>query len=161
MSKTKIGRAPSRGMPNNTVAHAVARNTMRGHVRTVGIELFLTRDGDQAKGLLSHLAWIVGMGAEISLQVMEDSPTARHQHTVLRNVLQLAINDCRWRADLAEPIWAAVQEASELLMAHPATALSVQAGAEFLAERVRSGAVRMADVAGAEIYQTRTMELAA
>lgn len=154
MSKNNKRRAPSRGNPmNNPVAHAVARNTMRCHVRSVGIELFLTQDGDQAKGLLSHLAWIVGLGAEISLQVMEGSPTARHQHTVLRNVLQLAVNDCRWRGDLAESIWAAVQEASDLLMTHPSAALEAQGRADFLAERVRAGAARMDDVAGAEVYR--------
>ncbi|MDH0866478.1 hypothetical protein [Mitsuaria sp. GD03876] len=161
MSKTNKSRAPSRGLPNNSVAHAVARNTMRSHARSVGIVIFLTQDGDHAKGLLSHLTWIIGMGAEIALQVVEGSVTARRQHTVLRNLVQLAIADCRWRADLAEPIWAAVEEARDLMMAHPNAAVVAVAGADFLSARVRSGTVRMDDVAGAEIYQVTPLELAA
>jgi hypothetical protein len=154
MQQASTSRAPSRGLQKgNLVANAVARATMRSHVRSVGIELFLTKEGEQAKGLLSHLAWIVGMGAEIALQELEGSETARHQHTVLRNLVQLAVNDCRWRAVLAEPIWAAVQEASELLMRFPLAGLRAQAGADFLAARVRTGAVLLDDVAGVELYQ--------
>lgn len=154
MQHASRSRAPSRVRPTgNLVANAVARATMRSHGRTVGIELFLTNEGEQAKGLLAHLAWIVGMGAEIALQELEGSETARRQHTVLRNLVQLAVNDCRWRAVLAEPIWAAVQEASELLMRFPLAGLRAQAGADFLAARVRAGAVQVDDVAGVELCQ--------
>lgn len=144
----------------NTSAHpvaiAIAANRMRNHLRTVGIELFMTGDGDSATGLLSHLGWIVGIGAEIAVQTAPGSEIARRQHMVLRNLVHMAADGCTWRAALAEPVWAAALEANDLMVKHPTVGVAVAPGADELAERIRSGLARMSDIAGAEIYaQTR------
>ncbi|PZP30468.1 MAG: hypothetical protein DI603_15200 [Roseateles depolymerans] len=140
------------GLTVNPVATAMAVSRMRSHMRTVGIALFLTDDGAEARGLVSHLAWIIGMGAEISANRLPGSDVAKRQHIVLRNLVHIATEGCAWRASLAEAIWAAALEANGLLMKYPTTGLAVQAGADQLADSIKAGSVRMADVAGAEIY---------
>lgn len=135
------------------VATAVAISRMRNHMRTVGIEVFMTQDGDEARGLLSHLAWVIGMGSEISAHLGPGSDQARRLHITLRNLVHLACHGCTWRADLAEPIWSAALESNDLLIKHPSIGLAVGPGADYLAERIKSGQVRMTDIAGAEIYK--------
>ncbi len=154
MRKTKRRQQASRANPHaNPVAIAMAAARMRSHLRTVGIELFMTGDGEQATGLVSHLAWIIGMGAEIAANLMPGNDVAKRQHMVLRNLVQIATEGCTWRSSLAEPVWDAALEANRLLMAHPTIGLAVQAGADSLADSIKTGSVRMADVAGAEIYR--------
>ena len=153
MRKTKRRQHGGRAHPHShPVATAMAAARMRNHMRTVGIELFMTNDGEEARGLVSHLAWIIAMGAEISANRLPGSDVAKRQHCVLRNLVQIATEGCTWRASLAEAIWAAALEANGLLMQHPTTGLAVQAGADQLADSIKAGSVRMADVAGAEIY---------
>lgn len=149
---SRRGRRPATSLAH-PVAAAVAVARMRNHMRTVGIELFMTDDAQPAAGLVSHLAWIIGMGAEISAQTAPGSEAARRQHMVLRNLVHMATEGCTWRAALAEPIWAAALEAHDLLTKHPSRGLAIVASADFLAERVKSGQIRMSDIAGAEIYQ--------
>ncbi|WP_422015224.1 hypothetical protein [Roseateles sp.] len=131
----------------------MATNRMRNHLRTVGIELFMTSDGETARGLVSHLAWIVGIGAEIAANTAPGSDLARRQHAMLRNLVQIATEGCAWRAALAEQIWTAAQEGHDLMVRHPTLGLAVLAGADHLAARVAAGDVCISDVAGAEIYR--------
>lgn len=157
MTHKTAGRRKQRPNPHaHPVAAAMATNRMRSHLRTVGIEVFMTNDGEPAPGLLSHLCWIIGIGAEIAAHITPGSEPARRQHTVLRNLVHIAAEGCTWRADLAEAIWEAALEANDLLIKHPSTGLAMVPGADHLAARVKAGQVRMSDIAGAEIYQGAT-----
>lgn len=157
MRKTAGRRHHRRADPSShPVATAVAANRMRNHLRTVGIELFMTGDGERATGLLSHLGWIVGLGAEIAAQTSPGSEIAERQLTVLRNLVQMATEGSSWRAALAEPIWAAALEANELLVKHPAKGLAIAPSADYLAERIKTGQARMSDIAGADASQVVT-----
>lgn len=137
---------------NNPVATAMAVHRMRTHLRTIGISMFMTADGEPAAGLVSHLAWILGIGSEIAANTSPGSDAARRQHTMLRNLVQIAVDGCNWRAALTEQLWAAAQEANALMVQHPAIGQAMIPGADYLAERIKAGEVCMSDVAGVEVY---------
>lgn len=163
--RTSAGRRNDR-RPNphaNPVATAMAIHRMRTHMRTIGISMFMTADGEKATGLVSHLAWIVGIGAEIAASTAPGGDLARRQHAMLRNLVQIAVDGCAWRMALAEQLWAAAQEAHGLMVKHPTLGQRLIPGADYLAARIKDGQVRMSDVAGAEIYaaSAEALELAA
>lgn len=137
---------------SHPVAATVAVNRMRNHMRTVGIEVFLMQEGENARGLLSHLGWMIGLGAEIAATVAPRSPQARTLHGALRTLLQTVVDGATWRIDQAEPLWQAAQQSHQLLVDNPHIGLAAEAGADYIAQRIKDGTASMADVAGAELY---------
>lgn len=137
---------------SHPVAATVALNRMRNHLRTVGIEIFLMQEGENARGLLSHLGWMIGLGAEIAATVTPHSPQARTLHGALRTLLQTVVDGATWRSDQAEPLWQAASQSQQLLVDHPQVGMAAQASADYLAQRIKDGTACMADVAGAEVY---------
>jgi len=134
------------------VAQAAALDDLASHLRTTRIGLYQQQDGEPARGYLAHLAWMLGLGAEVALHTGDDA--ARSLHSTLRTlVAEVCVRDgyC-WRADLAGVLDEAVGHAHRLITRHAAIALTMQPGADWLAVRIRDGLVQASDVAGAEIY---------
>lgn len=138
---------------SNPIAVAMAKHKMRSHLRTISIEIFLLQEGEFAKGLIAHIAWVIGLGAEIAAQTNPGSAQAKRLHSMLRNVVQLAIDGCTWRVELAEPIHQASQAAGDLLMKHADLAMACVPDADYIASRIDNAEIQMSDIAGAEVYQ--------
>lgn len=124
---------------------------MASHMTTVSIAVYMTADGEPARDLLSHLGWVIGIGAEIAAAVAPSLPQAKRLHAALRTVIQLGIDNA-WQAAQAGVLSNAANEASALLIAHPGIGVEQISSGDYIAARIRDGAARLTDVAGAEIY---------
>lgn len=136
---------------SHPVATAVAKARMASHMTTVGIAVYMTADGEPARDLLSHLGWIIGIGAEIAAEVAPGLPQAKRLHAALRTVIQLSMDNA-WQAVQAGVLADAANEASALLIAHPGIGVEQISSGDYIAARIRDGVARLTDVAGAEIY---------
>lgn len=133
------------------VATAVALQQMGRHMTVVSISVFMAEDGAPARDLLSHLCWMLAIGAEISAQLTPGTAQAKRLHAALRSVVQMGIDDA-WQSSQAPAIDTAANEAKALLIAHPTAGLALIPSADWLSSRIRDGVARLSDVAGAEIY---------
>jgi len=96
---------------SHPVATAVAKARMASHMTTVGIAVYMTADGEPARDLLSHLGWVIGIGAEIAAEVAPGLPQAKRLHAALRTVIQLSMDNA-WQAAQAGVLSDAANEAS-------------------------------------------------
>jgi hypothetical protein len=133
-------------------------NDMRAALTEVRISMYGLPDGDRsdkAVHLLSHLAWLIGMGAELGFRLQPAGPEARRLHGALRQVVDLCLQGrgYTWRTEHAVPLERAAADSHELLLAHAEIALQMLPGADYLSNRVRSRTLIREDVAGAEIYR--------
>lgn len=134
------------------VGKSIALQRMRAASVDIGITALTRTDGEPAHELLASLAWCIGLGAEIAVHVMPASADARRLHAALRTVVAASVAGGGWPAAQAVVLLQAMERAHELLIAHPRVGQAMTPGADYLAERVRTGAARMDDVAGAELY---------
>lgn len=138
----------------NPVAAAVARESMRDAARAERIATLMMIDGEDATEALAHHAWIIGLGAEVALQVVgTEHPALRRLHGALRSVAAMCLHHgyC-WRADHAMPLEAALAEAHELITRHPAQAARFTRDADFLAWAITQHKLPPDAIAGAELY---------
>lgn len=138
----------------NPVAAAVARDSMREAARVERIATLLMEDGEDATEALAHHAWIIGLGAEIALQVHgTEHPALRRLHGALRSLAAMCLqHGYRWRADQARPLEAALAEAHQLIVTHPAQASKFTRDADFLAWSITHHKLPPDAIAGAELY---------
>lgn len=134
------------------VASAIALQRMRGHLTTVCIAIYLADDGQADLELLSHLGWVIGIGAEIAAQRSPDTAEARRLHAALRTVVAMSVDGGAWQSSQAPALDSACNAALALFTAHPNQGLDLIPSADWLASRIRDGQARLTDVAGAEIY---------
>lgn len=152
VKRRHVARSRAELARGNPVATAVALQRMRSHMTTVSIAIYMAEDGLADSGLLSHLGWMLGIGAEISAQLTPGMPEAKRLHAALRAVIAMSVDGSVWRASQAPVLDIACNEALALFTAHPVQGLDLIASADWLAERIRTGQARLSDVAGAEIY---------
>lgn len=137
-----------------------AHEELRSALIEVQLHLYGLPDGDrspQALHLLSHLAWLIGMGAELAHALNPGGPEARRLHGALRQVLDLCLmgRGYTWRSEFAPVLERAAMDSHALLLARPELAVQMIPGANYLSNRVRSRSLTADDVAGAEIYRER------
>ena len=138
-------------------AKGQALNDMRTALTEVQLHIYGLPDGDRtdkALHLLSHIAWLIGMGAELSHHRAPGSPEARRLHGALRQVVDLCLRPpgYTWRNQHATALELAAIDSHAMLLALPEISLQLLPGAEYLSNRIRSRTLIAADVAGAEIY---------
>lgn len=134
------------------VARAIVLRRMRAAIRDLGVAIYLLPDGERDPDMLAAIAWGIGVGAEIAANVMPGSSTAKRLHAALRTVVALSESGGHWQSSQAGPLLDAMEQAQQLLVAHPHVGQSVMGCADHLAERIRHGTARLSDVAGAELY---------
>lgn len=163
MSRTQHGRRRHRAMAEipayrNPVAAAVARQRMKAAARDERIGALLMQQDEDATDLLAHLAWIIGLGAEIALQVHgSHHATLRRLHGALRSVAAMCLHHgYRWQASQAVALQEALAEAHQLISAEPAIATRYTRGADWLASVISRHQLPADAVAGAELYQPTT-----
>lgn len=128
---------------------------MRSALVEVQLTMFGLPDGDRtdrAVHLLSHPAWLIGMGAELAHAMAPAGSDARRLHGALRQVVDLCLRGYAWRTEYAPALERAAADSHALLLAQPEQAIALMPGAQYLSDRVRSRTVTRADVAGAELY---------
>jgi len=145
----------------NPIASAVALQRMRSHMTTVSIAIYMADDGQPDRELLSHLGWMLGIGAEIAAQRTAGSAQAKRLHAALRAVVAMSADGGLWQSAQAPALDAACNEALALFTSHPTQGLDLVPSADWLASRIRDGHARLTDVAGAEIYSSPSAGAAA
>lgn len=134
------------------VAKAVAKKAMGAHLADIAIKAHLTPDGTVDRELLAQFAFVLGLGAQVSLNVGGDARTKR-LHAALRDVLAMSVAGGRWQAEKTARLYELAQEATDLSIDHVEIGMEAHPSASLLAARIQSGVATMADVAGAEIYR--------
>ncbi len=140
----------------NRVAAAVALQRMHSHMTTVSIAIYMAEDNTPNAELLSHLGWMLGIGAEIAAQVQPGTPDAKRLHAALRTVIAMSVDGGTWQGSQAPTIDQACNESLALFTTYPSQGLDLITGADWLAARIRDGQARLSDVAGAELYSNST-----
>ena len=120
----------------------------------VSTRIYFTLDGERDTKLLANLALVLGVGTEVALALVPHHPETKRLHAALRTVLQFSVDGGRWQSSQAKVLHEAAQLATEVFLKRPVFGTRAFPGAFELAEKVRNGAARMSDVAGAEIYNT-------
>jgi len=149
---TKHGPSKRRNALANPVAKAIAVRQIQQHLRNIQTLAYVLDDGEDAPDQLGHMAWIIGLGAEVAFAVQ--SPHARRLHGALRTVHAMALGGYRWQAQQAPVVDAALGESAALITGHADIAWTMLAGAEWIAHRISTRTTRADDVAGAELYAT-------
>ncbi|MDH6185321.1 hypothetical protein [Polaromonas sp. CG_23.6] len=143
-----VGRAVIAKEEVDCVAALMTRMT------SVSTRIYFTQDGERDTRLLSHLALVLGVGAETALALALHHPDSKRLHAALRTVVQFSVDGGRWRSSQAKILHEAAQLATEVFLAQPVFGTRAFPGAFELADKVRNGTARMTDVAGPEIYNT-------
>lgn len=137
----------------NPVLAAVAVEKQRQLNLTLGALVALADDGQEQRDLLANLASIIGIGAEIAVNVNKDHPAARRLHGTLRTITQMALNGCRWKADHALVIAEDLDTAHQLAQDYPKIGLAAAPACQALARAILNGTLPPDAIAGAEIYR--------
>lgn len=119
----------------------------------ISTQAYLASDGVQDLELLSKLAVLLGIGAEIGIVTAEDAPQTRRMHAALRTVLQMSVDGGCWRSSQAKVLHEAAALAAAAFKAHPLIGLARYRGAQELGDKIMLGTARMGDVVGVEVYQ--------
>lgn len=151
-SSSKHGPTRTRNALANPLAKSIAVRQIEQHLRDIQMLAYMLADGEEAAKQLAHMAWIIGLGAEVSFSLA--SPRARVLHGALRTVHGMALAGYRWRTMHAPAVDQALAESSALITTHADTAWTMLAGAEWIAHRISTRTTAPEDVAGAEIYAT-------
>ncbi len=159
-----VSAAPPRGHRRrhqagaHPIAKAIAIQQMASNLRTVKLALYTLVDGEPARKVLAHLAWLVGIGSEVAANLTPGTPEAKRLHAALRTVVHMSEQGGLWQANQAPTLELALQASQALILAHPNAALQVAPGAQFLCSLVERGKATLANVAGAELYQSTNPE---
>lgn len=146
------------------VANAVVKakmdsleSKMDSGLTKIGIENLMADHGADDPEMLAHLAWVIGVGAEVAAAEEPGSVLARRLHGALRSIITMSVNRA-WDASQAAIMTEMAEESKRLLVTHPKRAASIAAGADHLAALILNRRATLRDVAGAEFYQTTKPE---
>ena len=142
---------------SHPVATAVAKQLMAEHMTTISISIYLMSDGEPPRDLLSHLGWIIGIGAEIAAVKTPGAAQAKRLHAALRTVIAMGETNA-WQSSQAPTLSDAADEAKSLLIGNAGLASRLLPDAEWIAARIRDGIARLSDVAGAELYTSQPQQ---
>lgn len=142
----------------NMVAKAITKAQFTAHLQRVRTRIFALADGEQDLPFLADLAFIVGLGAEISAHVTPGAPDARRLHGALRQIVQICAAGGHWQIDQVNPLYDAAKASQALVFANPVLAQQLTPGANHLAGLIQAGTVQLDNVAGAELYQSNHQE---
>lgn len=140
------------------IARSIAMRKLESHTRAVQIAIYTLVDGEPARKVLAHLAWLIGIGSEVAANLTPGTPEAKRLHGALRTVVQMSTQGGAWQASQAPALDQAVAASHALLLAHPEAVVQIAPGADYLCTLVENGTATLANVAGAELYQSNHQE---
>lgn len=121
---------------------AVALQWLYSEMLEIGLACLAVEHGSEQRKLLSRLAFMLGIGAEVAAQrpVAGDNRAGLHQ--ALAEVLRMAVDGCIWDAAWAAQLQLALEVSAELMLEHSVLAQAVLPGAMALSEDIKLGRVR-------------------
>ena len=134
------------------VALALVLDSTRKLVGEITIKAHLTPDGMKDLDLIAQFAFIIGLGAEVSLALGDDLARTKRLHSALRTLVGMAVDGGHWQAAQSARLHDLTMEGNWLFLKHPKQGWQAYPGALELSDRIGSGKATMGDVAGAEIY---------
>lgn len=146
-------RHPKQRRAGHPIASAIATQKLQKQFRGIRTRIYALQDGDDAVSLLTELAWLVGVGAEIAHATEPASPLTRRLHGALRQIVQMSAAGGLWQTAVAAPMYDAAMDAQALLFKHPCIGLDMAPGATRLSTLIEHRRASLADIAGAELYQ--------
>ena len=136
----------------NPIARAVAKRRMGSLLADIAIKAHLTADGQVDRDLIANLAFIIGLGAEVSVRLDNDLDRAKRLHAALRTLLAMSVDGGRWQAAQTSRLYGLAKEGQALAIDHVNLGMQAHPAASALSARIAEGVATMADVAGAEVY---------
>ena len=151
----RASRRPVRlaGSKRSPVTAAVEQRRTRRMVDDIGIKAYLTPDGGIDHELIAQFVFLIGLGAEVSMNLADDVARTKRLHAGLRTLVGMSVDGGRWQAGQTTRMLELAREAQALSIRHELIAIPLYPFAAELSDRVASGKATMADVAGAEVYQ--------
>jgi hypothetical protein len=137
----------------NPVMAAIAVEQQRQLNLNLGVLMTFADDGKEQRELIANLAAIIGVDAEIAVNVNPDHPAARRLHGTLRTINQMALNGCRWQAIHARVIAEDLDTAHQLAQDYPKIGLAAAPACQALARAILNDKLPPDAIAGAEIYR--------
>lgn len=160
MSRKRKPHQPRRGLTKaeminrNRVTYLYAKDEIESRVRSLKIQVWIKRSGEEATECLAKLAWIIGLATETEYKANGTTPRMRTLHGTLRMLHGWCLSGYTWQIDDPAGIDNALDLAYDTLMQSPTTALAMIPGADHLAACIRAHKVLPETIAGVEIYQT-------
>ncbi len=136
----------------NPIARAVAKRRMGSLLADIAIKAHLTADGQVDRDLIANLAFIIGLGAEVSVRLDNDLDRTKRLHAALRTLLAMSVDGGRWQAAQTSRLYGLAKEGQALAIDHVILGMQAHPAASALSARIAEGVATMADVAGAEVY---------
>lgn len=136
----------------NPILRAVVIEGMRKTLGDIAIKGHMTQDGEKAPILIAEYAFVIGLGAEVSMAMNDDESRTRRLHSALRTLVGMSVDGGKWQASQAARMYEFAVESNKLAIDNVDLALPRYAGARNLSDAIAAGKARMSDVAGAEIY---------
>ncbi len=118
----------------------------------IAIKAHLTADGQVDRDLIANLAFIIGLGAEVSVRLDNDLDRTKRLHAALRTLLAMSVDGGRWQAAQTSRLYGLAKEGQALAIDHVNLGMQAHPAASALSARIAEGVATMADVAGAEVY---------
>lgn len=137
----------------NPVMAAIAVENQRQLNLTLGALITLADDGQEQRDLIANLASIIGVGAEIAINVNKDHPAARRLHGTLRTLTAMALDGCRWRKASALVIAEDLETSHQLAQDYPKIGLAAAPACQALARAILNDTLPPDAIAGDEIYR--------
>ncbi|KQR50127.1 hypothetical protein ASF94_06470 [Acidovorax sp. Leaf160] len=127
------------------MAKALARRAMlelQAEMAAIGHQCLQVPHLSEQRELLSRLAVMLGVGAEVAavVPVLGDNRAGLHQ--ALEEVVRMACDGCRWSAPWAAHLHFALEVAAEVMMDDTVLAMRVLPGARALAGDIMAGRIR-------------------
>ncbi len=138
----------------NPILRAVVIEGMRKTLRDIALKGHLTPDGGIDPILIAEYAFVIGLGAEVSIAMGDDEARTRRLHSALRTLVGMSVNGGRWQAAQSARMYELACEANKLAIDNVDLAIPRYPGATHLSDAIAAGKARMSDVAGAEIYES-------
>ena len=124
------------------VGRAIAMREVHLEMTSIGLRCMLVDDATEQRGLLSSLAFMLGIGAEVAAVVDVDCDNRAGLHQALAEVVDMACHGCLWRASWGAQFQTALEISGDLMLANSKLALMLLPGARELADDVAAGRIR-------------------
>jgi hypothetical protein len=144
---------PTRHRPDplcTPVGRALALRALRQDMLDIGLACLAVEHASEQRALLSRLAFMIGIGAELAAAFPVQGDNRAGMHQALAEVVRMACDGCTWDAAWAAQMQLALEIAGELMLEHSHHALRMLPSARALADDIAAGRVRADAVAPLE-----------
>lgn len=125
----------------------MARHSMASALLDLGLHCVLADHGSQQREMLTSLAYLIGVGAEVAIAVPVAGQNRPALHQALQAVVAMACDGHRWDAGWGAQLSLATEISIDLFCTYRQLALRFEPGARELSQAVMNGTVRLDAIA--------------